>query len=90
MGDSRDNTRALEGVGSRATPTSAHRWLRPRYSAERHFHAATSNGSSYVTACAGRWPMSDVTDELVQVGTGSGTYATERCPACLRVVEGEG
>jgi hypothetical protein len=63
-----------------------HRWQRPRYARDTAFHACTRSAGSYVTACAGRWPTTDVTDELAEVGVGSGAEATRKCTACVEVV----
>ncbi len=65
------------------------RWIRPRYGqAPNRFHAERSRtNGSYRTECVGGWSTSEVTEELVDDGKGSGEYATEKCRACVKVIE---
>lgn len=68
------------------------KWLRPRYPTSvpsDAYHYANRVGSSYVTACNGRWSTRDVTDELVDDGVGSGKYATRKCCGCVAASEKE-
>lgn len=65
------------------------RWLRPRYGqAPNNFHAErVTHDGSVQTECDGRWSASEVTDCLDLDGVSSGAYATEKCKACVDIVE---